>query len=252
MAFSTATGHPLTVLRSAVTEWVARLAYPTDCPICGATIRRGEDAWCAGCDRLLAISPESICPVCRRYQAAESERCPGGCEEVFPRTITSLGAFDRAWRDIIHALKYQGRSALAAPLGRSLAQMLPVDQSIDLVVPVPTDAAKRRTRGFGHAEEIARALAHAIRRPCDDTGLEMTRRVADQTRLTGVERFRNLDGAFTASPSQLIRGRTVLIVDDVMTTGATMREAGRAFKAAGAKVAYGAVLCVNMGYPDED
>ncbi len=203
MAFLTARGHPLTILRLVVAEWIVRLAYPTDCPICGATIRRGEDAWCQRCERLLAIFPESICPVCRRYQSTESGRCPGGCEEVFPRTITSLGAFDRAWRSIIHALKYQGRSALAAPLGRSLAQAFPVHPEIDLVVPIPTEAAKRRTRGFGHAEEIASSFSNAIRCPCDETGLVITRRVADQTHLTGVERFRNLDGAFSASPSQL-------------------------------------------------
>jgi len=241
--------HSVSTLTTVAADWLAHLVYPDDCPVCGATIGR-EEAWCAACESLMVQPVGSLCPMCRRYCTDTTGSCPDGCESDFPRTVTALGVFDPAWRSIIHALKYQGRATLADPLGRLLAEaglgILPAD----CIVPVPTDPAKRRLRGFGHAEAIAQALARDLRVPCEESGLRMTRRVADQTRLSGPERVRNLDEAFTADSTRLFQGSAVIVVDDVMTTGATIREAARALKAAGASIVYGAVLCVNLGYPD--
>jgi ComF family protein len=148
-------------------------------------------------------------------------------------------------RDLVHLLKYHQVKSAAGFLGRLLMEPL---ASMDLpetllMIPVPLWNRKRRTRGFNQAEEIARELLrnfHRSRRGAasiqlDTTSLVRGRETASQTGLTRHQRRANVRGAFAVLQPQTVQGRTVLLVDDVMTTGTTAAECARVLLRAGAK-----------------
>ena len=135
-------------------------------------------------------------------------------------------------RAIVHALKYDGRRSLAAPLA-ALMRMAGSDliQSCDAVVPVPLHPARRRERGFNQAEDLANHMGLPVVR-----ALKRTRHTATQTALPAAERQANVAGAFVAvRQARDIRDRAVLLVDDVRTTGATLEACARTLREAGAR-----------------
>lgn len=141
---------------------------------------------------------------------------------------------------MLSALKYDGWPAVAEAIGTRLARLdWPADVVAEraAVVPVPLAAVKARARGFNQAERLARAVARHWRLPVWDDVLVRTRATPSQTRLTPGERLANVHGAFLAhaGSAERLRGRHVIIVDDVLTTGATLNACASALFAAGAR-----------------
>jgi ComF family protein len=186
-----------------------------------------------------------VCSECRRFLSPGESACPTGHAAPDPAIVYALGSFDGAFGTLAHALKYDGFRELAVLLGMHLADHV-AESGATTIVAVPTSPRKRRKRGYGHAEDIAAACARAAGLPCIPDALQFTRTVADQTRLNASERHANLKGALAIRQGLSLDGLHVLIVDDVMTTGATMREAARAVKAAGAGFVIGAVIALNL------
>lgn len=168
------------------------------------------------------------------------------CEESAPRYhhAAAYGEFEDALRGLIHLLKYQGIRPAARPLGRHLAAAIRpllqefTDNQPVLLVPVPLHRVRRRTRGYNQAEEISRVALRELRdlpvefRP---KVLVRTRSTESQTGFTREQRRENLRRAFTVPDRASVSGRTVLLVDDVLTTGATADECARVLLRAGAK-----------------
>ncbi|MGH3318883.1 MAG: ComF family protein [Streptosporangiaceae bacterium] len=159
----------------------------------------------------------------------------------------AVAAYDGAAKAAILAHKERGRLDLAGPLGRALAAGVaaaldPSGARETVLVPVPTVRAAVRRRGHEPTARIASAAARFLRDRGYPAGvvrvLRHSRRIADQAGLSAVDRARNLSGALVVSPTRVaaVRGRTVIVVDDVITTGATLAEASRALRAAGAVV----------------
>ena len=153
----------------------------------------------------------------------------------------AVGDYDAAVRDIIHALKYDGRRTLARPLG-GLMEVAGADilRDADSVVPVPLHPWKRTRRGFNQAVELAQHL----RRPVVHA-LFRWRATAPQTGLSAAERKRNVRQAFSLTPfmsrrqiGDVLADRVIVLVDDVFTTGATMNECARVLKKHGAREVY--------------
>jgi ComF family protein len=141
-------------------------------------------------------------------------------------------------RAAIHALKYGGERRLAAPLGRALAaRWRSAGARGDLFVPVPVHAERLRDRGFDQAGLIAREAGHAGGIPVAQA-LVRTRRTVRQADLDRSGRAANVTGVFAIGPGwePAVTGAWVVLVDDVMTTGATLADAARALEAAGAVV----------------
>lgn len=172
--------------------------------------------WCAGCDTLGVL----LCDTCRSQLAATPVSQIVGGDLVVRSALPYDGVAARA----IRALKEDGRTALARPLGRTLAALLPSAS----VVPVPPSRAAMRRRGYSVTDLLVR---HAGRRPM--RLLHPARAAADQRALGRDDRARNAAGVFRAEPCRRL---PVVIVDDVVTTGATLVDAARALREAGAEV----------------
>jgi ComF family protein len=176
--------------------------------------------------------PRLGAPLCPRCALAS----PGGalcgrCLAEPPRYDATIAALAYAFPAdaLIHALKFRGELALAPLLAGMLFRNIAVHEKIDLMVPVPLSAKRLRERGYNQSAEIARGLA--ARAPLELFVCERSRDTAAQVELPWSERRRNVRGAFRCT--RALSG-TVAIVDDVMTTGATLDEMAGALKAAGA------------------
>jgi predicted amidophosphoribosyltransferase len=205
---------------------------------------------CAGCEEPGPL----LCTRCREVLAGPAEPTrPRPCPAGFPSTWT-VTAYDGPARAAILAHKEHGRLALAAPLGWALAQGIAAAAGSRpvLIVPVPSRAAATRQRGHDPVLRMARVAARRLRadghvasvRPL----LRAARRVADQAGLSSGARAANLSGAhrirrFGALPGPDV---CVIVVDDVVTTGASLAEAVRALRAAGVDVHGAAVVAATQ------
>ncbi len=145
----------------------------------------------------------------------------------------SFGFYEDELRQLIHLFKYGRIQTLSTALGRLLARALPREQSFDVIVPMPLHWRKRWQRGFNQAELLAREIGRRIHTPVRSV-LRRVRNTASQAGLTSAKRRENVSGAFRAARSGL-DGRSVLLIDDVMTTGATAASCARALKRGGAR-----------------
>jgi ComF family protein len=231
------------------------LIYPPRCLVCGAWMESGS--LCEACvSGFTSLAP----PFCARCgvpvdvaigtpQYGDRTLCHA-CEmgEAPPYEWSqALGQYGGTLRRAIHRLKYDGKTALARPLGIALARSLvdptsplltdPVSSEprrIDVVIPIPLHPARLRQRGFNQAERIAYFLASERGWTLDAVSLRRVRRTQTQTALRIAERAANVRGAFAVRDPARFAGRSVLLVDDVLTTGATACEAARMVREAGA------------------
>jgi ComF family protein len=159
----------------------------------------------------------------------------------------AYGAYEGSLRDLVHLLKYQHVKTVALLLATFLQTALagtPLPEEL-LVLAVPLAKTRRRERGFNQAEEIARAFVRRQRSTgikLDTGSLVRTRDTASQTGLTRHQRRLNLRGAFAVTQPERIRGRSILLVDDVMTTGTTAGECARVLLRGGAKQVFVATV----------
>jgi len=203
-----------------------QLILPSACTFCGAT---GPEV-CADCHAGLPWN-HLACPGCARPQTHDS-RC-GRCATKPPPYDAAWTAFvlETPVQQGIHGLKYHGRLIEAARLGRLVAPRLP--SRPDLIIPVPLHRWRLMRRGYNQAGELARWITRLSDIPCDPRAAQRPRRTPDQIGMTAVERRRNLRGAFTVQRD--LTGLHVALLDDVMTTGATLAELARACRRAGAR-----------------
>ena len=221
------------------------LVYPTYCLVCE---QESEDYLCAKCiESIDTISP----PVCRKCGIPTEEYMCFECRErnyVFTMA-RSAAIYDGSLRNAIHLFKYSRRIVLADPLAQLMIRCLPDTRLVgkfDIVVPIPIHPSRMRERGFNQAEELARRLCEAINIPMNTQVLYKLKKTRHQANLPEDERLINLQGSFAVRNADMIRGRRVLIVDDVMTTGSTLNEAAQVLLSAGAGEVYGYTLARSL------
>jgi ComF family protein len=215
---------------------------PDVCRICETALGEASRVpICRNClDRVPPLEPECFCVRCLtpflNAKPLNEEGVCGLCHSGLNRfdAAYAYGFYEGALRELVHLLKYEGMRPLAAPLAAMMSRAVPRQVAFDAVVPMPLHWWRRWRRGFNQAELLAREVARRIGLPV----LKAVRRrklTATQTGLTSAARRRNVAGAFGVTAPQAVAGRRLLLVDDVLTTGATVNACAAALKAAGAQ-----------------
>ena len=207
----------------------ANLAFGGSCYLCRGA---ADGALCAECDAELPRLAGPACPRCA-LATRDGALC-GRCLAEPPAYDATVAALAYAFpADIlVQALKFRGELALAPLLGELLAARLPRGVRVDFLLPVPLSAARLRTRGFNQSMEIARHVAAATGCRLAPALAERSRDTPAQTGLAHGERAGNVRGAFRCT--QPLAGAELAVLDDVMTTGATLEELAATLKRAGA------------------
>lgn len=230
--------NPRQLLRSAIAG-ISALAFPPACLVCDADLRAAGRHFCIECRAGLAREPTATCPRCASAVGPHAN-LKGGCSRCRGATFrfasaVALGPYDGVLRDAVLLTKRGGAEVLAGRLGELLAcerrdELLAGDPQ--LVVPVALHWRRRWARGYNQADELALGVARVLGLPCRRDLLRRTSHTQIQSQLTGPERRANLAGRFRARPG--VAGLRVLVVDDVLTTGATCDAAAGALLDAGA------------------
>lgn len=216
------------------------LLLPTACVACDRALDAGEGGLV--CGRCWSRAGELPYPRCERCGHPTRGRPCAWCPTVppFVRAVRSVcWAHDGAGRDIVHALKYGGweRAAdgMAARMAR-LAWPLDVLEERAALLPVPLAAGRRRERGYNQSERLAASLGARIGVAVWDDVLVRARDTRSQTRLTPEQRLSNVSGAFRVADRRRIAGAHLVLVDDVVTTAATLNACAAALFEGGARI----------------
>ncbi len=228
------------------------LLFPAVCPVCQNRLGAGRrDPLCGACWRSIARIEASACALCGlpfptfaavtaatpvTWPPSAGALCSGCAADRPPYDYARAAAqYIDPLRAAVHALKFHGKRALARPLAELVVEQcgpaLPSD--VEAIVPVPLQPARERERGFNQAALLAEHVARALGWPVERAWLARARPTRPQSELTAPERWANVRHAFQATAA--VSGRHVLVVDDVLTTGATAAECARALRAAGAR-----------------
>ncbi len=189
------------------------------------------------------------CAGCGQIDTAFCEECQHQARTVplvgkVPATAPLVGAATTAehsgiLREMVQALKYENARLLARPLGERLAACLEAqDWTIDMIVPVPLHTSRLRERGYNQSQLLGEHVAALTGIGCIPAALQRIRATQSQVTMTAQERLTNVRDAFTANPSSAA-GRTILLIDDVYTTGATLSACAEALLLVGALAVYG-------------
>jgi ComF family protein len=229
------------LMRAAATARSMLERWPSRCFVCG--IHRAQDV-CDGCraDFFSAEAPRCRLCAARLPRATASALCARCLHEPphFDATVT-VGDYRPPLDGLVLALKYGHRLAVARLLGRLLSRRAcGIARDLTVVVAVPLALARQSERGFNQAHEIARQVARDLDRPLRPDLLRRVRHGPPQEALTRAARAGNVRGAFAVHGD--VRGARVAVVDDVMTSGATLNEVARALKAAGAAAAVNLIV----------
>lgn len=227
-------------------EWLLDLIFPLECLSCG----KSQVLLCQSCQRLLNFNDSFICPVCFKnsFQGLTHPSC---------RLKSKLDGILIAgyWQqvlmqDLIHAFKYEGLTDLKTVLAQILIekinnsplffQILMTDDSV--VVPIPLHRRRFLERGYNQAELLAQELSGYIPFKLVSTALIRSKNTKAQTKLSGAKRRHNVAQAFNCLQPSSIKDKTVILIDDVATTFATLESAAQVLKRAGAKSIWGLVL----------
>jgi ComF family protein len=220
----------------------AALFLPIQCVVCESLLDRSEQG--IVCGRCWARLPLLAAPRCDRCGHPTQARACRWCELLPPYVRAARSACWAAGGiglGVVHALKYQGWHRVADEMATRMSRLDWPRDVIDeraALVPVPLSAARERERGFNQSERLAAALARRWRLPMRGDALARVRHTETQTRLTPGERLRNVSGAFRAPPSarNVLRGAHVVLVDDVVTTAATLNACAAALCEGGARI----------------
>jgi ComF family protein len=264
-------GEPLERYRSAVDKWLAEAGdavisvfFPAACRICEELLTRASRVpICEECRGSFEALPEATCQVCGSPLMAGFWGAQGGEDErpVCRLCAGKTYAFDRARSYAVYEgalvraillLKFENMVPLGAWFAGRLAELVqrePETLAADVVVPVPLHRDREKERGYNQADLIAKPLAKRLKLPHKAVLLMRTRPRPDKQVLTLEERWESVRGAFATRPGSQVDKLRVLLVDDVLTTGATLDACARALREAGAKSVIGLTVARAMRNP---
>lgn len=209
----------------AIVKNVLNLIYPMHCEYC----KRG----------LAADSSEPLCPSCRSQIKRNADIRHGGRKERCHFTLArSACVYEGVLKELIHSFKYKGKIALADRLASYMIELAlndaPLVKGLNAVTFVPMQDGLARKRDYNHSQVLAGKIARELKLPLIDT-LRKIHRTKPQNELSREERLRNVVGAFGIKDKRQVMGLSILLIDDVMTTGATLDECAKVLVENGAR-----------------
>lgn len=194
------------------------LLFPRCCVVCGKTLTRSEEFLCTSCNMSLPRTNYHLLP-------------DNPVERLFWNKVKLERASSYYYyyrggemRKIIHEMKYAKKKEIGAVMGRQMAAELKASgffDGIDLLMPVVLHKKKQRDRGFNQSEWIAKGIAAITKLPIEMTAVKRVKHVETQTKKTPYQRFENVQHIFELEHPERLKGKHILVVDDVLTTGAT-------------------------------
>jgi len=228
--------------------------FPRPCPMCRSVVLDKGAAFCPTCLEGFETIREPICfscgyPLTQTGTAPASPFCPACLSREparrAPLTVRSITVYSRNVREAVLRVKFSGQASVARSLSYYMTEhyhrFYPAD-AFQSILPVPLHPKRLREREFNQCVLLARPLAVRLGIPLDLDGVERVRHTLPQSASTEVDRRKNLRGAFLVRRPERVKGRSILLVDDVYTTGATLEELARSLLSAGARKVSGLTL----------
>lgn len=214
--------------------------------------------YCFACDQGLAKGEETVCSACmfelpRTQYHTDSEnalmnRLQGRVPLQFAVAFFLFRKRGKVQR-LLHQLKYNNHPEIGETLGRVYGEELRqhyFDQRIDLIIPVPLHATRKRKRGYNQSAEFGRGLSKSLNKPCEEEILVRITKTETQTKKTRLRRWQNVKEVFHVAKPERLHQQNVLLVDDVVTTGATVEACAQLLLATGCKT----VSIASIAYTD--
>lgn len=213
---------------------------PRICPACNQKLKSFEEVVCDSCFSKLKLTPEAII----RTEYEKKFASKNFVSDFHPVFIFESG---NEIQHIIHALKYNRQFRVGIYLGRLIANQLKqklADWKIELIIPIPLHRLKKAERGYNQSEFIAKGLSIESKIPISTKAVKRKKFTETQTHLSALERQQNVRDAFRVNKQKFIEGKTILLVDDVITTGSTISECAKVLLENGAKKIYAAFAAI--------
>ncbi|WP_394706823.1 ComF family protein [uncultured Bacteroides sp.] len=195
------------------------ILFPRSCVVCNGVLVKGEESICTMCNSRMPRTNYHL------QAGNEVEQRFWGKVEIERATSYFFYTKGSDYRHILFKLKYHGYRELGEVMGRYMAKELLASgffQEIDLIIPVPLHSKRKRSRGYNQSEWIASGLSHATGIPMDLDSLKRVVASNTQTRKSVFERWENVKDVFQVACPDNMQGKHILLVDDVLTTGATL------------------------------
>ncbi len=225
-------------------RWFLDFIFPPICPICQTLLGEGEKGLivCPDCQKGIRPVRSPYCPRCGLPFSSRDEEAHlcGHClkEKRYFEVHRTCGLYEGALKEAIHRFKYQGEFSLVRFFGDFMHppfQILTQEHPVDVIVPVPLHIRRLRERGFNQALLLARELSKRTGVPYQERALEKIKDTPFQITLKGKERRKNVKGGFSVAQKEAIAGKSIVLVDDVYTTGATVNECSHTLLTGGAE-----------------
>lgn len=230
----------MATMMRALTEPIIDVIYPPLCVCCRKPYQRGSDVHlCSDCYFAIERHAPPFCPRCGRSLRHLHDIRNGICSRCSDKKYP----FDRAWslcryegicKDLIHDFKYRQKRHYKTIFAQLLKEFLGTFKpwsTIDVIIPIPLHAVKLREREYNQSAILAGILGELLQKPLQAGCLERIRNTTPQFDLDEQKRAENIRGCFRLNNGQALRAQSILIVDDVLTTGATLSEAARTIRA---------------------
>jgi len=223
---------------------INNLIFPANCLSCKkhCSTQKPSDVLCLSCQEAIQFNRTPFCPKCSRSLGEKFDRVKCAvCAEHPPVFDFAWGSclYDEHLRHLIHSFKYNQKTSLRRPFAQRMIKFIKTHNfdiaQFDYLMPIPLFPTRQRERGYNQSYLLAQLIGQHFDIPLSTKSLKRVHHTETQTRFTQKERWTNIHDAFRIKNSAEIDGKNILLLDDLLTTGATSSEAARTLKKSGAQ-----------------